>query len=67
MMLLAVVWFLFREEVARFLFSAATAVFGPPTPIDSGQVGAAEKAGAFIRILLFLLGLFTVLVKLVLR
>lgn len=67
MMLLAVVWFLFRDEVARFQLSAATAVFGLPTPLDPGQVRAAEKVGAFIRVLLFLLGLFTVLVKLVLR
>jgi tellurite resistance protein TehA-like permease len=67
MMLLAVVWFLFRDEVVRFQLSAATAVFGLPTPIDSGQVRAAEKVGAFVRVLLFLLGLFTVLVKLVLR
>ncbi|MBT2521157.1 hypothetical protein [Arthrobacter sp. ISL-28] len=66
MMLLAVVWFLFRQEVVRFQLRTATAVFDLPEPADPGQVRAAESVGAFIRLLLFLLGLFTVLVKLVL-
>ena len=67
MMLMAVVWFLFRDEVVRFQLSAATRVFRLPTPIDSEQVRAAEKVGSFIRLLLIVLGLFIVLVKLVLR
>lgn len=39
MMLLAVVWFLFRDEVARFQFSAAPAVFGLPTRSVPGRAG----------------------------
>jgi hypothetical protein len=58
MMLLAVVWFLFRGEVARFQLSAAAAVFELPTPTGPGQVRAAIKVGAFIRLPLFLLGVF---------
>jgi hypothetical protein len=67
MMLLAMVWFLFRQEVVRFQPRVATAVFDLPLPADPGQFRAAETVGAFIRLLLFLLGLFTLLVKLVLR
>lgn len=67
MMLLTVVWFLFRDEVARFQLKLAAAVFDLRTPADHGQVRAAETVGALLRLMLFLLGLFIVLVRLILR
>lgn len=67
MMFLAVVWFLFSEEMVRFQVRAAAALLGLRGPVDPGQVRAATKVGLFIRVLLFLLGLAIVLVRLLLR
>ncbi|XAS68158.1 hypothetical protein V3C33_02145 [Micrococcaceae bacterium Sec5.7] len=67
MMLLAVVWFIFRREAVLYQVRIATAMYGLRTPAEPRLIKAAEATGAFIRLLLFLPGLFIVLLKLILR
>lgn len=67
MMVLAVAWSIFRDEVIRYQLWLGTALYGLPRPADPAQVKAAEFVSAFLRLLLFLLGLITVLAGLILR
>lgn len=67
MMVLAAVWAEFRQEVLRYQLRIGTALYNLPKPVEPAQVKAAEYTGAFLRILLFLLGLILVLARLVLR
>lgn len=67
MMVLAAVWAVFRQDVLRFQLRIGTALYDLPRPVEPAQVKAAEYTGAFLRILLFLLGLIIVLARLVLR
>jgi hypothetical protein len=64
-MFLSVVWHLFRQKVMNFQLRMAAAVFSLRTPTEAGQLRAAERVGASLCLLLFLLGLL-VLIKLVL-
>lgn len=67
MMVPAVVWSIFRDEVLRYQLWLGTALYGLPKPAEPAQVKAAEYIGVFLRLLLFLLGLITVLAGLILR
>lgn len=67
MMVLAAVWSIFRQEVLRYQLRLGTSLYDLPRPAEPAQVKAAEYTGAFLRILLFLLGLIIVLARLVLR
>lgn len=67
MMVLAVVWSVFRQEVLRYQLRLGTALYNLPKPAEPAQVKAAEYTGVFLRVLLFLLGLIIVLVRLILR
>jgi hypothetical protein len=67
MMVLAVVWFIFRHEVLSYQLRIAAALYDAPEPAEPEQVTAAEAIGRLLRLVLFLPGLFIVLVKLILR
>ncbi|MDN4646553.1 hypothetical protein [Arthrobacter sp. PsM3] len=67
MMVLAVVWSIFRDEVLRYQLWLGAALYGLPRPAEPAQVKAAEYIGVFLRLLLCLLGLITVLAGLILR
>lgn len=67
MMVLAAVWFIFRNEVLNYQLRIAAALYDAPGPAEPEQVRAAEAVGAFLRLVLFLPGLFIVLAKLILR
>jgi hypothetical protein len=67
MMVLAVVWSIFRQEILRYQLRLGTALYDLPRPAEPAQVKAAEYTGVFLRILLFLLGLLIVLARLMLR
>ncbi|APX03570.1 hypothetical protein [Arthrobacter sp. QXT-31] len=67
LMVLAVVWFIFRQEVLSYQLRMAAALYDAPVPAEPEQVRAAESVGAFLRLVLFLPGLFIVLAKLILR
>jgi hypothetical protein len=67
MVILAVVWSIFRDEVRRYQPWLGTALYGLPRPAEPAQIKAVEYTGAFLRLLLFLLGLITVLASLILR
>ncbi|MDN4643355.1 hypothetical protein [Arthrobacter sp. PsM3] len=67
MMVLAVAWSIFRDEVRRYQLWLGAALYGLPRPAEPAQIKAAEYTGVFLRLLLFLLGLITVLARLILR
>jgi hypothetical protein len=67
MMVLAVVWFIFRHEVLSYQLRIGTALYDSPGPAEPEQVRAVEAVGALIRLVLFLPGLFIVLAKMTLR
>ncbi|MCB5293845.1 hypothetical protein BJQ90_03307 [Arthrobacter sp. SO3] len=67
MMVLAVVWSIFRQEILRYQLRLGTALYDLPRPAEPAQVKAAEYTGVILRILLFLLGLTIVLARLMLR
>ncbi|MEO5318871.1 hypothetical protein PV761_09860 [Arthrobacter sp. CC3] len=67
MMVLAVVWFIFRQEVLSYQLRIAAALYETAVPAEPEQVRAAEAVGSFLRLVLFLPGLFVVLAKLILR
>ncbi|MET3923453.1 hypothetical protein [Arthrobacter sp. UYEF20] len=67
MMVLALVWSIFRDEVLRYQLWLGTALYGLPRPAEPVQVKVADYVGAFLRLLLFLPGLVTVLAGLILR
>ena len=60
MMVVAVVWSIFSQEVPRYQLRLGTALYDLPRPAEPAQVRAAEYTGDFLLILLFLLGLFIV-------
>lgn len=67
LMLFAGIWVIFRREVVRYQLWAASAIYDLETPPDPAQVKAAEALGGWIRSLLFLSGLFIILLRLILR
>ncbi|SDP64890.1 hypothetical protein SAMN04487914_12326 [Arthrobacter sp. ok909] len=67
MMVLAVVWSIFRDEVLRYQLWLGAVLYGLPRPAEPAQVKAAEYIGTFLRLLLLLLGLITVVAGLILR
>lgn len=67
MMVLAVVWFIFRHELLSYQLRIASALYDTPAPAEPEQVRAAEAVGVFLRLVLFLPGLLIVLAKLILR
>lgn len=67
LMLLAGIWFIFRREVVRYQLWAASAIYDLEKPLDPAQVKAAETLGVWIRSLLFLSGLFIIVLRLILR
>ncbi|MDQ0867367.1 hypothetical protein [Arthrobacter globiformis] len=67
MTVLAVVWFIFRHEVLIYQLRIAAVLYDARGPADPEQVRAAEAVGRFLRLVLFLPGLFIVLAKLILR
>ena len=67
MMVLAVVWFIFRHEVLQYQLWMAAALYGTPGQADPEQVRVAAAVGALLRLVLFLPGLLIVLAKLILR
>lgn len=67
LMLLAGIWFIFRREVVRYQLWAASALYDLETPLDPAQVKAAENLGVWIRSLLFVSGLFIIVLRLILR
>lgn len=67
MMVLAVVWFIFRQEVLSYQLRIAAALYDTAVPAEPEQVRAAEAVGSFLRLVLFLPGLFVVLARLILR
>jgi hypothetical protein len=67
MMVLAVVWFIFRHQVLSYQLRIAAALYDAPGPAEPEQVRAAKAIATFLRLVLFLPGLFIVLAKLILR
>ena len=67
MLLLAEIWFIFRREVVRYQLWVAAAVYGIQMPAEPAQIRAAETVGAWLRGVLFLAGLFIILLRLILR
>ncbi|MCB5291710.1 hypothetical protein [Arthrobacter sp. SO3] len=67
MMVLAVAWSIFRQEILRYQLRLGAALYGLPTPAEPAQVKAAEYTGVILRLLLFLLGLITALARLIFR
>ncbi|PVZ60887.1 hypothetical protein C9424_00345 [Arthrobacter sp. H-02-3] len=67
LMLFAGIWFIFRREVVRYQLWAASAIYDLERPLDPAQVKAAETLGLWIRSLLFLSGLFIIVLRLILR
>jgi hypothetical protein len=61
------IWFIFRREVVRYQLWVAAAVYGIKVPAEPAQVGVAETVGAWLRAVLFLAGLFIILLRMILR
>lgn len=67
MIVLAVVWSIFRKEVLGWQLRLGTALYDLPKPPDPAQVKAAEYTGTFLRLLLVMLGFIIVGAGLTLR
>lgn len=67
LMVLSVVWSIFRDAVLRFQLWLGTALYGLQRPADPDQVTAGENVGSSLRIVLFLLGLIIVVARVTLR